>query len=104
MAEFGRQRSRRYVTNAVKHFKVEPRGKRRLHKTPAQKEADACAHGLEGGLRVLRDRGPWSERPDGTPVLVTLHPSALLRGDPAQMDAAYSAGSTTCAWPSALQS
>jgi probable DNA metabolism protein len=115
LADLGWQRSQLYVTNAVKHFKFEPRGKRRLHKTPAQKEADACQHWMEAEIaivkpraivalgataarqllgpqvRVLRDRGQWFERLDGVPVLVTLHPSALLRGDPAQADAAYRA-------------
>src|ERR1051326_9429723 len=41
-----------YVTNAVKHFKWEPRGKRRLHKTPAQREIDACYQWLEGEIEA----------------------------------------------------
>jgi DNA polymerase len=40
--EAGIPRDEVYVTNAVKHFKWEPRGKRRIHKTPAQREIDAC--------------------------------------------------------------
>lgn len=107
-------RSIAYVTNAVKHFKYEPRGKRRIHKTPAQKEADACLHWLQSEIAtvqpqalvalgataarqllrrpvaVLRERG-WHTRDDGLPVLVTLHPSALLRADPAEREAAYAA-------------
>jgi uracil-DNA glycosylase len=95
-----------YVTNAVKHFKYELRGKRRMHKTPGQLEILACAHWLQGEIdavqpagivalggtaarsllgrpvKVLSERGQWVERPDGIPVLVTLHPSALLRGEP----------------------
>lgn len=47
LAEAGLPRSEVYLTNAVKHFKWEPRGKRRLHKTPAQQEVDACRVWLE---------------------------------------------------------
>jgi len=103
----GWDRSALYVTNAVKHFKHELRGKRRMHKTPGQLEILACAHWLQseidaiqpagivalGGtaarsllgrpVKVLTMRGQWVERPDGLRVLVTLHPSALLRGEPA---------------------
>jgi uracil-DNA glycosylase len=43
-----------YVTNAVKHFKWEPRGKRRLHKTPAQREVAACHYWLEAELAKIR--------------------------------------------------
>jgi uracil-DNA glycosylase len=105
-----------YVTNAVKHFKFEWRGKRRMHKTPGQREAAACRPWLDeeialvqpAGLvalgavaarsllgrsaSVLRERGHWlSERADGVPVLVTLHPAALLRGDAAERDSAWTA-------------
>jgi uracil-DNA glycosylase family protein len=104
-----------YVTNAVKHFKFEWRGKIRKHKTPAQLEIIACHHWLEseiatvrpevavalGGtaarallgraVKVLSERGHWLRREDGLPVLVTLHPAALLRGDPAQREAAVRA-------------
>jgi DNA polymerase len=99
-------RQRVYVTNAVKHFKFELRGQRRLHKTAAQQEAAACLDWLEREITlvqpkaivalgataarallgrpvaVLRERGQWQRRADGTPVLVTLHPSALLRMPP----------------------
>jgi len=77
-----------------------------MHKTPGQLEILACRHWLEseidavgpaaivalGGtaarslmgrqVKVLSERGQWLARPDGRRVLVTLHPSALLRGDP----------------------
>ncbi|MET0855440.1 MAG: uracil-DNA glycosylase family protein, partial [Telluria sp.] len=43
-----------YLTNAVKHFKWEPRGKRRIHKTPAQREVDACRYWLEGEMASVR--------------------------------------------------
>ena len=98
LAELGWPRERLYVTNAVKHFKFEPRGKRRIHKTPAQKEADACRHWLEDEIAlvrpraivalgataarqllgrpvaVLRERGRWHERADGRRVLVDAAP------------------------------
>ena len=109
----GWDRQHLYVTNAVKHFKYELRGKRRMHKTPGQLEMLACAHWLQGEIdairpagivalggtaarsllgrpvKVLGERGRWVERPDGIPVLVTLHPSALLRGDPDERESAF---------------
>ena len=113
VAELGWDRRRLYVTNAVKHFKYEWRGKRRMHKTPAQREVEACRHWLEEEIArvrpgaflalgataarallqrpvaVTRERGQWHADPAGRRVLVTLHPSALLRGDPAQREAAW---------------
>ena len=92
-----------YVTNAVKHFKFEPRGKRRIHSKPNVGEVQACAWWLAAELRfvkpqlvvalgatalysllgrgakVTRDRGTVLKTPDTPPVLVTIHPSALLR-------------------------
>ena len=93
-----------YLTNAVKHFKYELRGKRRMHKTAAQREAEACGQWLEHEIRLVapsklvalgataarsllgravaveRESGQWFlERDDGRPVLVTRHPAALLR-------------------------
>ncbi|WP_322034137.1 UdgX family uracil-DNA binding protein [Paraburkholderia sp. J76] len=56
LAEAGVQRKDVYVTNAVKHFKWELRGKRRLHKTPAQREVEACAYWLEGELAQVRPK------------------------------------------------
>ena len=121
MAQLGWPRDASYITNAVKHFKYEPRGKRRIHKTPAQREADACLHWLESEITlvgpqaivalgataarqllgrpvaVLRERGQWLTRADGLPVLVTLHPSALLRMDAGEFDAAYRAWLTDLA-------
>ena len=100
----GWPRDKLYITNAVKHFKFEVRGKRRMHKTPAQREAAACLHWLESEIEqidpsaivalgstaarslmgrpvaVMAQRGQWLEREDGEEdVLITLHPSALLR-------------------------
>ena len=92
-----------FVSNAVKHFKFELRGKRRIHKSPSQREVATCHHWLEDEIRlvqpgalvalgataarsllgrptpVLANRGQWLAREDGLRVLVTLHPSALLR-------------------------
>ena len=103
LAQLGWPRDAVYLTNAVKHFKFELRGKRRIHKTPAQQEAAACLHWLESELALVRpgavialggtaarallgrtvmvstERGRWFTRVDGLRVLVTLHPSALLR-------------------------
>jgi uracil-DNA glycosylase family protein len=54
LAEAGLTRQAVYITNAVKHFKWEPRGKRRLHKTPAQQEVMACHYWLEKELKKVR--------------------------------------------------
>jgi uracil-DNA glycosylase family protein len=54
LAASGLDRNAVYITNAVKHFKWEPRGKRRMHKTPAQREIEACYYWLEQELaRVM---------------------------------------------------
>ncbi|MNN55194.1 Uracil DNA glycosylase superfamily protein [compost metagenome] len=103
LAEAGIQRAEVYLTNAVKHFKHEPRGKRRLHKTPHAGEVQACrwwleqerrlvqprlilAMGATAGLAVLgrkpsvmAERGALIETPDGARVLLTLHPAFVLR-------------------------
>ena len=54
VAELGWSREHFFVTNAVKHFKFELRGKRRIHKTPGQREALACLHWLEDEIRLIR--------------------------------------------------
>ncbi|WP_082520376.1 UdgX family uracil-DNA binding protein [Rhizobium sp. Root482] len=96
-------RSLCYVTNAVKHFKFELRGKRRLHTRPNAGEIKACAFWLGGELDLIRPslivalgatalyslmgrsvgltkrRGEVLETVTGTPLLVTIHPSYLLR-------------------------
>ncbi len=113
--DLGWDRASLFITNAVKHFKYEPRGKRRMHKTPSQLEAAACLHWLESEIdlvkpeavialgstaarsllgrkvSVMSERGQWFNRADGLHVLVTLHPAALLRLSPNQHAAAYSA-------------
>ena len=99
----GVDRAHLYVTNAVKHFKWQLRGKRRLHKTPAQREVDACHQWLEREIASVRphvivalgstaakaviskdfkvsiERGQFVESPLAPHVFATLHPSALLR-------------------------
>ena len=110
----GVERERLYVTNAVKHFKWQLRGKRRLHKTPAQREVDACHQWLEREIdavkpqvivalgataaravigkdfRVSVSRGRFVDSPLAPRVFATLHPSALLRlKDEAEREAAF---------------
>ncbi len=111
IAEFGWPVAALYLTNAVKHFHHELRGKRRIHKTPGQREAMACLHWLEAEIEAVRpqaivalgatavrsllgndvaltaNEGLWLARPDGTPVLVCLHPAAILRAEPARQPA-----------------
>ncbi len=99
----GIARSDAYVTNAVKHFKWEPRGKVRLHKKPSAREVAACkpwllaeieavepalvvclgataAQAILGpGFRVTKSRGEVIDGSFGKPVMATIHPSAVLR-------------------------
>ncbi|HXJ50890.1 MAG TPA: UdgX family uracil-DNA binding protein [Burkholderiales bacterium] len=103
-----------YVTNAVKHFKWQLRGKRRLHKTPAQREVDACRQWLEREIAAVKPqvvvalgataaravidkdfkvstmRGQFVDSPLAPHVFATFHPSALLRlRDEAEKEAAF---------------
>src|SRR5262245_42973765 len=57
LEEAGIDRSRAYVTNVVKHFKWQPRGKRRIHQKPAWSELAACRPWLDAELGVVRPRG-----------------------------------------------
>ena len=103
LIEAGIARDGVYVTNAVKHFKWEPRGKRRLHKKPSEREIAACYPWLREELRLIaprlvvclgvsaaravlkrsitisKVRGTLLESTGNPPALVTTHPSALLR-------------------------
>jgi uracil-DNA glycosylase len=103
LADAGIDRSRVYVTNAVKHFKFEPRGKKRLHKKPNAGEIDACKWWLDHELELIKPaltvalgataaralagrpiaigaaRGRLMDLREGLPCLVTIHPSFLLR-------------------------
>ena len=112
----GVDRGQLYVTNAVKHFKWQLRGKRRLHKTPAQREVDACHQWLEREIATVKpkvivalgataaravigkdfkvslQRGAFVESPLARFVFATLHPSALLRvQEEADREAAFKA-------------
>jgi uracil-DNA glycosylase len=103
LEEAGIDRGDAYVTNAVKHFKWRPRGKRRLHQTPRAGEVEACRPWLEAeieavepraivalgstatkalfgnSVKVMRDRGRLLESPLAPLAAVTIHPSAVLR-------------------------
>lgn len=114
LAEAGIPRSEVYVTNAVKHFKWEPRGKRRIHKKPRVSEMKACRPWLEAELRavspavvvclgataaqsvfgpqfkLMQQRGQVLPSALAPSVVATIHPSAVLRApDSAGRTAAY---------------
>jgi uracil-DNA glycosylase len=99
----GIARDEAYVTNVVKHFKFEERGRRRIHQTPKRFEIDACSPWLHEELRVVgpdalvllgataakalmgssfrltRHRGEWLDSDLAPLVTATIHPSAILR-------------------------
>lgn len=103
LARAGLARDSVFMTNAVKHFKFELRGKRRLHKTPAQREVEACGYWLEKEIRdvdpdIIVALGATAARAvlgekrvtlstlmdtavvhDGRVVIATYHPSFVLR-------------------------
>ena len=103
LEEAGIDRSLAYVTNAVKHFKWEPKGKRRIHAKPTWTELAACRPWLDAELeavaprvvvclgataaqsllgkqfRVTKQRGEFVESDLAEYVLATIHPSAILR-------------------------
>ena len=105
LEEAGIDRTRAYVTNVVKHFKWQARGKRRIHAKPAWSEIAACRPWLDAELtvvkpdvlvclgataaqallgksfRVTRERGRPVESDLAPSVLATIHPSAILRAD-----------------------
>jgi uracil-DNA glycosylase len=111
LEEAGIDRSHVYVTNAVKHFKWQPRGKRRIHQKPNWTEMTACRPWLEAEIeavrprvivllgavaaqtllgrqfRVTKQRGEVIESPYAARVLATIHPSAILRAE--DRDAMY---------------
>ena len=116
LADAGIPRDDTFVTNAVKHFKFEPRGKRRLHKKPNAYEIERCkwwldqeramvqpevivalgataARSLLGRVATITKlRAETLRLTDGTRLVVTIHPSALLRTqDEADKRAAYAA-------------
>jgi uracil-DNA glycosylase family protein len=103
LEEAGIDRHNVYVTNTVKHFKWEPRGKLRIHKKPNMKEIHACRPWLEAELEIVKpklivclgavaaqsllgssfkitkDHGKVREVKGLPPIMTTLHPSAILR-------------------------
>jgi len=103
LEEAGIDRCEAYVTNAVKHFKWEPRGKRRIHQKPNAREIAACRPWLEAELRIVkpkllvclgataaqavfgpsfrvtRERGKLLSSKLAPRVMATVHPSSLLR-------------------------
>jgi len=103
LEQAGIDRRRAYVTNVVKHFKWEPRGKRRIHAKPNAQEIRACLPWLQAEIalvrprvivclgataaqallgrtfRVTRQRGQSVPSALGPPTLATIHPSAILR-------------------------
>jgi DNA polymerase len=115
LEDAGIDRGRVYVTNAVKHFKWVGRGKRRIHQKPNWSEIAACRPWLDGELaaveprvlvclgataaqallgrqfRVTRERGKPIDSDLAKHVLATIHPSAILRGDPASREQEYAA-------------
>jgi DNA polymerase len=116
LEEAGIDRRQAYVTNVVKHFKWQPRGKRRIHQKPNWSEMAACRPWLEAELevvepdvvvclgataaqaligrdfRVSRQRGELVDSPLARYVLATVHPSSILRQrDDASREAEYAA-------------
>jgi len=118
LADAGIDRTGTYVTNAVKHFKYEPRGKRRIHKKPSDFEISACHQWIERELTIVQPRlivtlGATAARsifgratpieknrgriikathgklPQPADILVTVHPSFLLRVPLQDKEAAY---------------
>jgi len=111
----GIDRTAVYVTNAVKHFKWQARGKRRIHQKPNWTEMSACRPWLEAELatvsprvlvllgataaqsllgrqfRVTQHRGELLESDLAEAVTATVHPSSILRGEPADREANFAA-------------
>jgi uracil-DNA glycosylase len=103
LEQAGIDREETYVTNVVKHFKWEPRGKRRIHKKPNSMEIAACKPWIEAEIEVIQpevivclgataaqallgrqfkvstQRGVWVPSPLAPFVMATVHPSSLLR-------------------------
>jgi uracil-DNA glycosylase family protein len=118
LEDAGIDRSTVYVTNAVKHFKWEARGKRRLHKRPDSREVAACrpwldreielvrpkvvvclgataAQALLGrSFKVTKQRGELFPQPAGHVITATVHPSSILRAPDAAAREAEMAGFT----------
>ena len=113
LAEIGIDRSRLYLTNAVKHFRFERRGKIRLHRNPEASHVQACRSWLAGeierlrpqiivclggtaalavfgqGFRLMAQRGTWHTLHDGTQAFATVHPAWILRQPASEQAVAY---------------
>lgn len=114
LAGAGIERTETYLTNAVKHFRFEQRGKRRIHRQPTTVQVRACLPWLEAELRLVGPpvvgvlgavaakallgpsfritghRGERLER-DGRILVPTVHPAAVVRAEPAERAAAFAA-------------
>jgi len=115
LVEAGIDRSSTYVTNAVKHFKWQARGKRRIHQKPNWTEMTACRPWLEAEIavvkpralvllgataaqsllgrqfRVTQHRGELIDSDLAEAVTATVHPSSILRGEPEEREANFAA-------------
>ncbi len=113
LADAGIPRESVYVTNAVKHFKFEERGKRRIHKKPGATEIRACLPWLSAELlvvkprvvvclgataalallgreyRLTKERGTFRSKPQGPDITSTIHPSAVLRAPDEERETMY---------------
>jgi DNA polymerase len=113
LEEAGIDRTQVFVTNVVKHFKFQPRGKRRIHKRPSAEEVRACRPWLDAELkavkpkalialgataaqdlfgrsfRVTKQRGEPLDFDFASLVMATIHPSAILRADDDQREDEY---------------
>jgi DNA polymerase len=113
LEEAGIDRTKVYITNVVKHFKFQPRGKRRIHKRPSAEEIRACRPWLDAELeavkpkalvalgataaqdlfgrsfRVTKQRGEPLDFPFAPFVMATIHPSAILRADDEDREEEY---------------
>ena len=113
LEEAGIDRTQVFVTNVVKHFKFQPRGKRRIHKRPSAEEVRACRPWLDAELhavkpkalialgataaqdlfgrsfRVTKQRGEPLDFDFAPLVMATIHPSAILRADDDQREEEY---------------
>lgn len=113
LAELGLDRAQLYLTNAVKHFRFERRGKQRLHRNPEASHVQACRSWLAGEIehvrpqvilclgstaalalfgkdfRLMEQRGTWQTLHDGTRAFATVHPAWILRQPAVQQQEAY---------------
>jgi DNA polymerase len=113
LGDAGIPRESVYITNAVKHFKFEERGKRRLHEKPNAREVQACLPWLTAEIltvkpavivcmgataaqallgrdyRLTKERGTFRSNGDGPRITSTIHPSAVLRAPDTDRDAMY---------------